>query len=154
MGEGSPGQQGSQSFHRFQPALLIEPATYPINEAEREGLIDSIWPLVVQANKETVSHGQIGREFVALTDPAKPFPRAGKGTIQRAGAVQLYQGEIDELYVNAGKSASYEAPKLDITSEHALVESIKTVFETRLDSPHLEAETDFFSAGKSDDRGI
>lgn len=128
--------------------MLIEPLTHPSSEAEREAFVASVWSLVGQANKETVAHGQIGREFVALTHPAKPFPRAGKGTVQRAAAIKLYQGDIDEIYFKAGKPASYEAPRVDLTSEDALVKSIDSLFETRLGSPHLEAETDFFSAGK------
>lgn len=135
-------------MNRFQPALLVEPASYPQSEEEKRQLLDSVWKVVVQANKETVAHGQIGRAFLGLTDPAKPFPRAGKGTIQRAGAIKLYSAEIDQIYENAGKVSSGEAPKLDISSEDALVGSIQKLFETHLDSPHLEPDTDFFSAGE------
>lgn len=107
-----------------------------------------MWPLVVQANKETVAHGQIAREFITLTNPEKPFPRAGKGTIQRAGAIKLYQEEIDRLYETAGQVTASEAPRLDVSSEDALVKSIEEMFETHIGSPHLEPDTDFFSAGE------
>ncbi|KAI4603487.1 putative NRPS-like protein biosynthetic cluster [Pestalotiopsis sp. 9143b] len=133
--------------NKFQPALIVEPTAYPKNADEEKKFIDSIWPLVVNANKETVAHGQIGRQFIMLTQPEKPFPRAGKGTIQRAGAVKLYKDEIDEFYERVGQVSAAEAPRLDVGSEEALVSSIEKLFETHLQSPHLEPDTDFFSAG-------
>lgn len=132
---------------RFQPALFIEPVTFPKNEEEKKKFIDCIWPAIVHANKETVAHGQIGRQFVTLTSPDKPFPRAGKGTIQRAGAIKLYKDEIDQLYEGASQVSQAEAPRLDVSSEDALVDSIKKLFESHLVSPYLEPDTDFFSAG-------
>lgn len=133
--------------NKFQPALILEPTAYPKNADEEKKFIDSVWPLVVNANKETVAHGQIGRQFIMLTKPEKPFPRAGKGTIQRAGAVKLYKDEIDEFYERVGQVSAAEAPRLDVGSEEALVSSIEKLFETHLQSPHLEPDTDFFSAG-------
>ena len=62
------------------PGLLLEPEVAPADEKGREELINSVWPFVVSANKESVAHGQIGRNFITLTDPNKPLPRAGKGT--------------------------------------------------------------------------
>ncbi|KAI1775877.1 acetyl-CoA synthetase-like protein [Hypoxylon cercidicola] len=134
--------------NRFQPALIIEPATYPKNDQEAERLLDSIWPYVVSANKETVAHGQIGREFIILSSPDKPFPRAGKGTVQRAGTIKLYQDEIDRLYENVGTVFEAEAPTIDTSSEDALAESIREIFKTKLGAKgELEEDTDFFAAG-------
>ncbi|KAK6082367.1 nonribosomal peptide synthetase [Seiridium cupressi] len=133
--------------NRFQPALFIEPVDYPESDEERQKLLASVWPLVVSANKETVAHGQIGRQFITLTNPDKPFPRAGKGTIQRTGAVKLYKDEIDQLYEKFSQVSQTEAPRLDVSSEDALVQSIVKLFETHLESPRLEPDTDFFSAG-------
>jgi thioester reductase-like protein len=147
--EGHPGVKGAVvvGSNKFQPALFIEPATHPKSEEEEKEFLDDVWPHVVRANKETVAHGQIGREFLTLTNPAKPFPRAGKGTVQRAGAIKLYKSEIEELYERVGQVSSAEAPKIDVSSEDALVESIEKMFETHLGSPHLEPDTDFFAAG-------
>jgi len=132
---------------RFQPALLVEPMSFPKDKKEALALVDSVWPLVVKANKETVAHGQIGRVFLALTKPEKSFPRAGKGTIQRAKAVKLYKNEIDELYENTGKGATLETVKLDVSSEAALMLSIENIFQSLLMSSPLEADTDFVTAG-------
>ncbi|KAI0508876.1 hypothetical protein F5B22DRAFT_378949 [Xylaria bambusicola] len=133
---------------RFQPCLLLEPVSQPKNETEAQELIDRVWPLVVTANKETVAHGQIGREFVRLCPPEKPFLRAGKGTIQRAGTLKLYKDEIDELYEKAGQVADGAAPELNLSSEQTLIESIQDLFHSRLDSGQvLEPDTDFFASG-------
>lgn len=135
---------------RFQPGLLIEPATQPKNEDEAKKLIDNIWPLVVAANKETVAHGQIGRDFVMIASPQKPFLRAGKGTIQRAGTIKLYKDEIDECYKNVEQVSNVDAPRLDLSSEETLIESIQDLFFTRLGAQQkLPADADFFSAGVS-----
>lgn len=145
-----PGVQGVVvvGSNRFQPGLLVEPTTHPKNEEEAERLIDSIWPYVVSANKETVAHGQIGREFIMLSNPDKPFPRAGKGTVQRAGTIKLYQDEIDALYERVGTVFEAEAPSIDTSSEDALVESIREIFQTKLGvKGELEEDTDFFSVG-------
>ncbi|KAI0908321.1 hypothetical protein F4823DRAFT_563991 [Ustulina deusta] len=133
---------------RFQPCLWLEPITQPKTESEAKELIDRVWPLIVIANKETVAHGQIGREFIRLSSPQKPFLRAGKGTIQRASTLKLYKDEIDELYEEASKVSDVDAPKLDLSSEQTLIESIQNLFHTRLGGQQvLEPDADFFSSG-------
>jgi hypothetical protein len=135
---------------RFQPCLLLEPVTHPKNEAEVNELIDRVWPLVIRANEETVAHGQIGREFIMLSTPEKPFLRAGKGTIQKPATLKLYKEEIDELYEKASQISSGDAPALDLSSEDTLVEAIQNLFETRIGiKQKLEPDADFFSGGVS-----
>lgn len=133
---------------RFQAALLIEPMKAPQDEKEKEEFIDRIWPYVERANKENVAHGQIARQFIMLSDPKKPFQRAGKGTIQRASTLKEYKDEIDKLYEGADHLFDTSATKIDASSEETLVDSIKAMFETGLGfKGELEADSDFFSAG-------
>ncbi|KAK1750452.1 hypothetical protein QBC47DRAFT_394082 [Echria macrotheca] len=134
-------------FNRFQPALILEPVEHPKNAEERDQFIDDVWPLVVKANKETVAHGQIGKRLVALSNPNKPFLRAGKGTVQRAGTIRLYKDDIDHIYRHAGEISSVEAPKLDLSSKEALQKSIEQMFVKNLQAPKLDDDTDFFSVG-------
>jgi thioester reductase-like protein len=103
--------------------------------------------MVVKANEETVAHGQIGRQFVALSNPNKPFLRADKGTIKRAGTIRMYKDEIDKIYEHVSEVTSSEAPKLDLRSKDTLTESIETLFEKWLRAPKLEPDTDFFTVG-------
>lgn len=133
---------------RFQPGILIEPLSHPKNKVEEQAFLDKVWPLIVQANKETVAHGQIGRDYILLTNPDKPLPRAGKGTVQRPGAIKIYQNEIDQLYESANSMSGQDAPRLDISSEDALVNSICKMFEVQLGSSQLGEDADFFSAGR------
>ncbi|KAI8626516.1 nonribosomal peptide synthetase [Xylariaceae sp. FL1651] len=133
---------------RFQPSLILEPITHPKDESEAKDLIDRIWPYVVRANKETVAHGQIGREFIILSDPARPFLRAGKGTIQKPATLKLYKDEIDQLYKKVDQVSSEDAPHMDVSSEETLVESIQKLFQTRLGTQEkLKPDADFFSGG-------
>ena len=43
---------------------------------------------------------RIFKEMILVTDPARPFPRAAKGTILRKQALELYEDEIKKLYVS------------------------------------------------------
>ncbi|KAG7284581.1 hypothetical protein NEMBOFW57_010959 [Staphylotrichum longicolle] len=144
-----PGIKGAivVGSNRFQPALILEPVDYPKTKEEAKKFIDEVWPVVVKANKETVAHGQIGRQFIALSNPEKPFLRAGKGTVQRAGTIRMYKDEIDRIYEHVDEVAPSEALKLDLSSAEALTKSIEILFERFLRAPKLEPDTDFFTVG-------
>jgi acyl-CoA synthetase (AMP-forming)/AMP-acid ligase II/aryl carrier-like protein len=83
---------------KFQASLLIEPHVYPQTEEEKEQLFKDIWPTVLEANRACPAFGRIMKQFIILSNPDKPIPRAGKGTVQRQGALQLYKAEFEELY--------------------------------------------------------
>ncbi|KAK8075592.1 thioester reductase domain-containing protein [Apiospora hydei] len=133
---------------RFQPAMIIEPVTQPENDKERQELIESVYMTKVQkANEQSVAHGRIDRDHIMIARPDKPFPRAGKGTIQRAAAVKLYKDDIDELYDKADQASEASAPTLDVASEDALAASIVEMFQSHIGASKLEPDADFFSAG-------
>jgi acyl-CoA synthetase (AMP-forming)/AMP-acid ligase II len=134
--------------NRFQPGLLIEVVKHPKSKEDEKLLLDAVWPLVAQVNNKTVAHGKISREFVALSNPSKPFPRSGKGSIQRAATLKLYKNDIDMLYHNASQLVLSEAPRLNVSSEYSLMESVQELFHSRLGSSELGLDTDFFSAGE------
>ncbi|KAM0341657.1 hypothetical protein ACHAPU_009903 [Fusarium lateritium] len=135
---------------KFQAALILEPTeeAWPKNNDEIAAFISDVWPLVEKANSETVAHGRITRNVVTIADPAKPFLRAGKGTVQRANTVEIYADFIESLYEKAGTTnLENTSIVLDLSDEHALTRSIILLFETELDVEILEPDTDFFSAG-------
>lgn len=72
-----------------QTSLLVETAKPVTNDAEKEERIEEIWDTVQRANKQASSHGRIHRDHIIVTSANKPFPRAGKGTIQRRMATDL-----------------------------------------------------------------
>ena len=52
-----------------------------------------------KANHAAPAFGRIFKEMIIVTNPAKPLPRAAKGTIVRPQALALYANEIETLYV-------------------------------------------------------
>ncbi|RBR03142.1 hypothetical protein FVER53590_00238 [Fusarium verticillioides] len=133
----------------FQAALIIEPIAeaQPKDDTEAKALLDKIWPTIEKANAETVAHGRIAANFVALTDPALPFPRADKGTVQRGKAVNLYANFISALYEKAEMLGDGPSITLDLSGDDTLTGSIISLFATKLGVEKLEPDTDFFSVG-------
>lgn len=131
---------------RFQAGLIVEPQVHPGTEEEKRALLDNVWPLVEKANEETVQHGRITRDMVALSNPEKPFLRAGKGTVQRALTVKLYEDEINKMYEKDAEGAQ-AGPRLDVETEDALAQSIVQTLKQRLGADRLEQDVDFFAAG-------
>lgn len=135
---------------KFQAALIIEPVAeaVPKNNAEAKVFIDKVWPAVEKANSETVAHGRITKNMIVVADPALPFVRAGKQTVQRAATVKLYKDFIESLYQKAEVEQGDDMSiTLDFKDEQALARSIISMFETKFGVENLGAETDFFSAG-------
>ncbi|KAK8008295.1 hypothetical protein PG991_010846 [Apiospora marii] len=87
--------------HRFQAALLIEPATPMHTKADQAVLIEHVWPSIEEANRVAPAHARVEKPLVFVTAPDRPLVRAGKGTLQRGASVALYKAEINVLYENA-----------------------------------------------------
>lgn len=130
---------------KFQPAIILDPKNPLQSDAEAEALINDVWRLIEQVNKQTVAHGRIVRQLVAISDPNLPFLLAGKGTVQRTQTVHLYKDYIEGIYERA--DAAVSNVNLDLGSQQALASSIKELLQDRLDIEHLEQDTDFFSHG-------
>ncbi|KAL9476143.1 hypothetical protein ACSS6W_005984 [Trichoderma asperelloides] len=130
---------------KFQPAIILDPKSPLKSDAEAEALINDVWPLIEQANKQTVAHGRIVRQLVAISDPNMPFLIAGKGTVQRTQTVRLYEDYIEGIYLKA--DAAVNDVNLDLSSQQALASSIKQLLQDKLDVEQLEQDTDFFSHG-------
>jgi thioester reductase-like protein len=130
---------------RFQPAIILEPRLAFKTDVEAEALIDDVWPLIEQANKRTVAHGQIVRQLVAISDPNLPFSLAGKGTVQRPQTVHLYKDYIDNIYKRAETSMSNIT--IDLSSQQGLASSIQELLKDKFGIEQLEPDTDFFTIG-------
>ena len=89
---------------RPQSCLLIEPETgRELSEQERDSLVDRIWPVVGEANEACTQQARIKRSHILFTSLSKPLPRADKGTLKRAQALELYREEFDLLYASMGE---------------------------------------------------
>jgi thioester reductase-like protein len=133
---------------RFQSSLLVEAVKPPNNEVEKEELLEAIWPSIVAANKICPSHGRILRNMVIFTSAEKPLPRAGKGTVQRRPAVDLYSTELDSLYKE--NEAPLNMPLSNTSSGHDNAENtVKNVIAscTDIEVAELDSSTDLFGMG-------
>lgn len=54
-------------------------------------------PIIEEANKVAPAFSKLYKEFILLSNPRKPLPRAGKGTVMRKAALADYHDEIEAL---------------------------------------------------------
>lgn len=136
---------------RFQPALLIEPATLlsaaakPLTTSEQAELIENVWPSVQEANAVAPAHARVEKSLILVVD--RPLIRAGKGTIQRAASVQQYIAQIETLYTNADVVVDDELSGIEPLD----LENPDSV--TRFVRQSVDAVTGWSSSDKGDDTG-
>ena len=99
----------------FQAALLVEPKQALQKEEDKRTFITDIWPKVMQANKSCPAQGRVMKDCIIIADPKKPFPRAGKETIQRFAALEAYSNEIEDLYERMDQSRKGAQAKSPMT---------------------------------------
>lgn len=113
---------------------------------DRVRLIGEIWPKIVEANEAAPGHGQLAQDKIILAKPEKPFPRAGKGTVQRKMAVTLYQDEIEEIYHRSDEDDFSRPPTIDLDAEN-LEEVVRKLIKDEIRVEALPQDQDFFRAG-------
>ena len=88
---------------RFQPALLIErKGDQPMSDAERHTLVEELWPIIEKTNATYKLGARVSKTHILFTNPLQPMLRAGKGSVQRAPTLQLYEKALDEMYAREG----------------------------------------------------
>ncbi|KAI0391361.1 hypothetical protein F5Y17DRAFT_468272 [Xylariaceae sp. FL0594] len=135
---------------RFQTSLIVEPVTPPEDEDEKQRLLNAVWPSVQAANKESPSHGRIHREMIIFTSSSKPFPRAGKGTVQRRAALELYSAELDLLYKAADVPIHRSSIEIKgVRSRRDVEAAVKDAIAsgTELEIDNISSQTDLFELG-------
>ena len=73
-----------------------------IDEERKRQIKEEIWTIVSKMNAEFPIQGRVLESLIMYTLPGKNFPLAGKATVRRAGAIEMYQSELDDLYDRAG----------------------------------------------------
>lgn len=134
---------------RFEACLIIEPVnTSPLSEEEKAKLIERIWPVVDDANTRCPAHAKVSKSRILIGDPSIPFPRAGKGTIQRQAAMNLYAEQIDELYAEKGLNSSDELLKdLDLSDKTTVREAVGKMVKDVTSWNTFNDADEFFSLG-------
>jgi hypothetical protein len=79
---------------KFQPVAIIEPKK-PISSSEN--VMESLWPLVEQANHQSQAYGYLITSKIAIVQPGD-FVRSPKGTIVRSATAKKLHPVIEQLY--------------------------------------------------------
>ncbi|KAI9654966.1 MAG: hypothetical protein M1821_005719 [Bathelium mastoideum] len=80
-------------------ALLIElKQPQLIAESGRDALVERIWSAVEECNEIFPPQAKVSKESIVFANPDKPLPRAGKGTVQRIPAFEMFAKELNDLY--------------------------------------------------------
>ncbi|KAF3049355.1 putative secondary metabolism biosynthetic enzyme [Didymella keratinophila] len=131
---------------KFQAGLLIEPEWSQASSQDPSVLIDQIWTMVEQANREAPAHARIYQSKIAVAKQEKPFIRAAKGSIIRLQTVEAFKAEIEALYADEGYSSE---PNQGSGEDAKLPTKIHAVFVRSLPSFQKDTpdDTDVFSLG-------
>ncbi|KAI4943374.1 putative NRPS-like protein biosynthetic cluster [Alternaria rosae] len=131
---------------KFQAGLLIEPDWSQTSTKDPSALIDHIWPMVEQGNREAPAHARIYQTKIAVAKDRKPFIRAAKGSIIRLQTVAAFKDEIEALYADEGYSSD---PNQGADGDVALASKIHAVFSRALPSfqDDMADDVDIFSLG-------
>ncbi|KAI5919523.1 hypothetical protein F4810DRAFT_724576 [Camillea tinctor] len=135
---------------RFRLCMILEMKSPPNNAAERETILDGLWPTINEANRAAPKFGRVPRELIIFATKEKPFLRASKGTIQRRLTIMAYEKEIDKMYDQASEGLlTHGLPPLKSTDMQDLVPFLINVYADTLDKDENEIgpEDDVFSLG-------
>ncbi|KAI9650306.1 hypothetical protein NHQ30_000319 [Ciborinia camelliae] len=140
---------GSQ---RFQASLLIHSSRELVTPKERAAFIEEIWPSIEEANQNCPAHARVAKSHILFTVPSKPMLFSGKGTIQRASTLKLYDAELNRLYEDADKMSANERTKqpvvaLNFGNLQNVEKHVKEIFSLVTNWKHIGNEDDFFVLG-------
>lgn len=84
---------------RQEAALLVEPVDGQLLfDADRQALIERIWPTVDECNSFCPKHAKVSKAKILVAPAHMAFLRAGKGTVQRQSTLAVFESAINLLY--------------------------------------------------------
>ncbi|PCH36937.1 acetyl-CoA synthetase-like protein [Wolfiporia cocos MD-104 SS10] len=100
---------------REHVGVLVEPRPpHTVPQGDDRALAafrNAIWAQVEEANAIAPAFGRIFKEMILVADPARPFPRAAKGTVIVKQTLKAYEADIDAVYSTvAGSSDGQGVP--------------------------------------------
>ncbi|CAO2652023.1 Nn.00g003060.m01.CDS01 [Neocucurbitaria sp. VM-36] len=87
---------------RDKPAVIIEvlPTSYSDDIVGQRRLLEKIWPSINQANNAVETYSHVEPRYVMFAKRDKPFAIGTKGAVKRKATIDLYAGEIGDLYTS------------------------------------------------------
>ncbi|KAL4862619.1 hypothetical protein BDV12DRAFT_40068 [Aspergillus spectabilis] len=133
---------------RFEACLLIEPsASEALSAQAKEELIEEVWPAVEEANASSPAHARISKSKILVLDVDRPMLRAGKGTVQRAGTVELYKDQINALYNHTPVQSSGQTLTVVVSSFSEALDALRTLVKDSTSWSAFRDDDDFFTLG-------
>lgn len=133
---------------RFQSALLVEPRKDVESDQEKSDLLEHIWPIIEEANRDCPAHGRVMKSHVLFTEPGKPFIRTGKSTISRPATLDLYKDAIDRTYNAADAMISCNEINIDLTdSPEGLLKQLRELVRTTTDIEVIGDDDNLYQLG-------
>ena len=85
---------------RPQAALLVELENpRGLSGNAHSETVERLWPTIAEANQMCTAQSVIQKSHLLFTQVDNPLPRAGKGTVQRVRAFQMYEAGLELLYL-------------------------------------------------------
>ncbi|KAL8939716.1 MAG: hypothetical protein Q9211_002617 [Gyalolechia sp. 1 TL-2023] len=84
-------------YGRWRTGLLVE----LLEEVDKSEAEERVWQVVEKTNQRLRDKARIARELVVVLDDERRLPVGMKGHVKRKVALEMYQNEIDELYMQS-----------------------------------------------------
>ncbi|KXT14573.1 hypothetical protein AC579_9117 [Pseudocercospora musae] len=69
-----------------------------------EPKLENIWSTIQEVNRSLYAEAELCNELIMFTSPEKPIVRTAKGTVSRRKTIEMYKGEIEEMYAEAARN--------------------------------------------------
>ena len=137
---------------KFQPAALIDLAEEPPRSVrQRHQMIERLLPVLAEANEHAPGHGKLDQYHIFFADPKRPVRYLGQGKLQRHSTHNLYEKDIEEVYIyadDANEQFGYsDFPSLDFTSKASVIQWLKQLIAEIGNVPELDMDQNLFEAG-------
>jgi thioester reductase-like protein len=134
---------------RVEASLLVELLRDDIVSSEEQGeIIERIWPTVHAANTQCPAYARVSKSRILFADPAVPFLRAPKGTVQRQATIDLYEDKLNKLYLETSSEDSENAFRnLEISEGKSTIDVIRDLMKRVTEWEILNDGDDIFSLG-------
>lgn len=123
--------------------ILVVPSP-AVQELSQDEVVDQIWPVIDDANRDAEAYARISREMITVLPPNCEFPRTDKGSVIRQAFYKQFNAEIEHAYDQAaaanGNLRALSATDLEVFLRNSIAKFLPQVKD-------VERSTDLFSLG-------